>query len=285
MLAPLAMGRTMVIPQSLTGPQIVRALQRRQDQCVVGVPRLYRALYSGILDRLQSAGRIRSEIARGLFVLSIALRRSFGVHAGKILFKPLHRQLASELRLLASGGAALDPELAMKLEGLGWQVAIGYGLTETSPLLTFNLPGEAPLDSVGKAIRGVDLRIDPKARKRKARVRPKGQGEVLARGPNVFSGYRNLEEKTREAFTEDGWLRTGDLGFMDNEGNLHLLGRVSTLIVTEGGKKVQPDDVEEAYAGEKVIREIGVLQNDGKLVALIVPSGKQRRAKHRATNS
>jgi len=97
-----------------------------------------------------------------------------------------------------------------------------------------------------------------------------GQGELLARGPSVFTGYRNLEEKTREAFTEDGWFRTGDLGFMDNVGNLHLLGRVSTLIVTEGGKKVQPDDVEEAYAEEKAIREIGVLQKDGKLVALIV---------------
>src|SRR4029434_9138581 len=97
----------------------------------------------------------------------------------------------------------------------------------------------------------------------------------LARGPSVFTGYRNLEEKTREAFTEDRWFRTGDLGFMDNEGNLHLLGRISTLIVTEGGKKVQPDDVEEAYAGEKAIREIAVLQKDGKLVALIVPAGKQ----------
>src|SRR6266566_2458165 len=276
MLAPLTMGLTMVIPQSLTGPQIIRALQEGEINVVIGVPRLYRALYSGIQARLQSTGPVRGGIARKLLVLSIALRRRFGVRVGKILLRPLHRQLGSQVRLLLSGGAALDPELAMKLEGLGWQVAIGYGLTETSPLLTFNLPGEAPLDSVGKPIRGVELHINPKRFEKEERVGdPEGEGEVLARGPSVFTGYRNLEEKTREAFTEDGWFRTGDLGFMDNEGNLHLLGRVSTLIVTEGGKKVQPDDVEEAYAEEKAIREIGVLQKDGKLVALIVPAGKQ----------
>ena len=274
MLAPLTRGLTIVIPQSLTGPQIIRALQEGEINVVIGVPRLYRALYSGIQARLQSAGPVRGGIARKLLVLSIALRRRFGVRAGKILLRALHRQLGSQLRLLTSGGAALDPELAMKLEGLGWQVAIGYGLTETSPLLTFNLPGQAPLDSVGKPIRGVELRI--RTTEKEERVGGmEGQGEVLARGPSVFTGYRNLEEKTREAFTEDGWFRTGDLGFMDNEGNLHLLGRVSTLIVTEGGKKVQPDDVEEAYAEEKAIREIGVLQKDGKLVALIVPAGKQ----------
>jgi long-chain acyl-CoA synthetase len=276
MLVPLAMGRTIVIPQSLTGPQIVRALREGEVNVVIGVPRLYRALYSGILNRLKSAGRIRAEIARGLLALSVALRRYFGIRAGKILLRPLHRQLGPRLRLLACGGAALDSDLAMKLEGLGWQVAIGYGLTETSPLLTFNLPGQAPLDSVGKPIRGVDLRVTPKAVENEERVdEQKNQGEVLARGPNVFAGYLHLEEKTREAFTEDGWFRTGDLGFVDDEGNLRLLGRVSTLIVTEGGKKVQPDDVEEAYTEETAIREIGVLQKEGKLVALIVPAGKR----------
>ena len=275
MLAPLTMGLTIVIPQSLTGPQIIRALHEGEVNVIIGVPRLYRALYSGIQARLQSAGPVRGGIARKLLALSIALRRRLGVRAGKILLRPLHRQLGSQVRLLLSGGAALDPELAMKLEGLGWQVAIGYGLTETSPLLTYNLPDQAPLHSVGKPIRGVELRINPKTFETEERLGgPEGQGEVLARGPSVFTGYRNLEEKTREAFTEDGWFRTGDLGFMDDEGNLHLLGRVSTLIVTEGGKKVQPDDVEEAYAEEKAIREIGVLQKDGKLVALIVPAGK-----------
>jgi long-chain acyl-CoA synthetase len=97
------------------------------------------------------------------------------------------------------------------------------------------------------------------------------RGEVLARGPNVFVAYWNLPEKTAEAFTPDGWFRTGDLGSFDQEGYLHLTGRLSTLIVTESGEKVQPEDVEEAYREAEVISEIGVLQQDGKLVAVIVP--------------
>src|SRR6266404_1768620 len=186
MLAPLTRGLTVVIPQSLTGPQIIRALHEGKVNVIIGVPRLYRALYSGIQTRLQSAGPVRGGIARQLLALSIALRRRFGVRAGKILLRPLHRQLGSQLRLLASGGAALDSELAMKLEGLGWQVAIGYGLTETSPLLTFNLPGQAPLDSVGKPIRGVELRINPKTFEKEEPVgEQEGQGEVLARGTSV----------------------------------------------------------------------------------------------------
>src|SRR6266571_273887 len=104
MLAPLTMGLTMVIPQSLTGPQIIRALREGEVNVIIGVPRLYRALYSGILNRLQPAGRIRAEIARGLLALSIALRRHLGTRAGKVLLGPLHRQLAPRLRLLACGG-------------------------------------------------------------------------------------------------------------------------------------------------------------------------------------
>jgi len=242
MLAPLTRGLTVVIPQSLTGPQIIRALQEGEINVVIGVPRLYRALYSGIQARLQSAGPLRGGIARKLLMLSIALRRRFGVRAGKILLRPLHRQLGSQLRLLASGGAALDPELAMKLEGLGWQVAIGYGLTETSPLLTFNLPGQAPLDSVGKPIRGVELRIrTPEKEERVGGL--ESQGEVLARGPSVFTGYRNLEEKTREAFTEDGWFRTGDLGFMDEAGELFITGRIKDVIIVRG-INYYPQDIE-----------------------------------------
>src|SRR5207237_389508 len=121
---------------------------------------------------------------------------------------PLHHVyqfVVGLLRPLASGGAALDPELAMKLEGLGWQVAIGYGLTETSPLLTFNLPGQAPLDSVGKPIRGVELRIRTPEKEERVDGLER-QGEVLARGPSVFTACRTLEEKTREAFTEGRWF-------------------------------------------------------------------------------
>src|SRR6266702_3033308 len=271
MLAPLALGLPLTLPFSLSGQQLLRALRQGEVTAIVGVPRLYRALYSGIESRVESSGWI----ARGLFSAFLAtsgfVQKWLGFRVGKFLFRSLHKRFGDKLRLLASGGAALDPELASKLEALGWQVAIGYGLTETSPLLTLNLPGKARRDSVGKPFPGVKIRIDSEALEKEERVNGHEVGEILARGPNVFAGYRNLEDKTKEVFTDDRWFRTGDMGYFDDSDELHVLGRISTLIKTESGEKVQTEDLEEAYAEESAIREIGVLEKKGKLVALIVP--------------
>jgi long-chain acyl-CoA synthetase len=282
MLLPLAMGLPIVMPQSLTGPQMMRAIREGAVTAVVGVPRLFEALYSGIEARVESEGRIAELLFKANLSLSLWLRRGLGLRPGKLLLRPLHQQVGPQLRIMACGGATLDPELAWKLEALGWQVAIGYGLTETAPLLTLNPPGAAKIGTVGRPIPGVELRIDPsgprRGRAQDRSVAPQlkhPSGEVLARGPNVFAAYRNLPEKTAEAFTSDGWFRTGDLGFFDQEGYLHLTGRLSTLIVTEGGENVLPDDVEEAYREAAVISEIGILQHDDKLVAVIVPKLSQ----------
>jgi long-chain acyl-CoA synthetase len=278
MLLPLAMGLPIVMPQALTGPQMMRAIREGAVTTVVGAPRLFEALYSGIETRLESGGRIAALLFKANLNLNLRLRRWLGLRAGKLLLRPLHQQVGPRLRIMACGGAQLDLELAWKLEAIGWQVAIGYGLTETSPLLTLNPPGTAKIGTVGKPIPGVELRIDSSGPRpglaQERTVAPQlkhASGEILARGPNVFAAYRNLPERTAEAFTSDGWFRTGDLGFFDQEGYLHLTGRLSTLIVTAGGEKVQPDEVEEAYGEAAIISEIGVLQEDGKLVAVIVP--------------
>ena len=113
-----------------------------------------------------------------------------------MLFRSLHKRFGKNLRLLASGGSALDPELAANLQSLGWEVAIGYGLTETSPLLSINLPNDWRSDSAGKTLPGVELRIEPGALEAEEQNDRPAMGEVLARGPNVFSGYRNLPEQT-----------------------------------------------------------------------------------------
>lgn len=279
MLAPLALGLTLVFPQSVTGPQIVRALRQGRVTFVVGVPRLYSALYAGIETRFTSRGAMAGRLFKGVVRGLVWLQRRYAWNLGKWLLWPLHRQLAPQLRKMASGGAALNPELAWKLQGLGWQIAIGYGLTETSPLLTLNPPGTRKPASVGKPIPGVEIRIDTSAAPREAPSAPgpgKGKegahpvGEILARGPGVFAGYHHLPEKSQEAFAE-GWFRTGDLGQFDEEGYLYVLGRVSTLIVAEGGENIQPEEVEEAYQASPLIREIGVLSREGRLVAVIVP--------------
>ena len=281
MLTPLAAGLPVVMPHALTGPQIMRALQEGEVTLIVGVPRLYDALYSGIEERAKSGGRIAARLFEAGMSLNAWLRQRLGLRIGEHLLRPVRDRLGPNLRVLASGGAALDPELAWKLESLGWRVAVGYGLTETSPILTLNPPDGEKLESVGRSIPGVEVCIDPSAvpdeseeggESRESRTdEPGEEGEILARGPNVFAGYRNMPEETAEVLTEDGWYRTGDLGYLDDDGYLYVTGRASTLIVTEGGKNVQPEEVEEVYEAQPVIREIGVLQRDGRLVAVVVP--------------
>src|ERR687897_1912471 len=272
MLAPLAAGLPIVLPQSLTGPQLVRAMREGEATMIVGVPRLYGALYSGIEATVGSGGRLAAILFERGVELCVKLRRLTGLDVGRLPLRQLRKRFGPRLRVLASGGAALDPDLAAKLEGLGWRVAVGYGLTETAPLLTLNPPDGNKLGSVGRPVPGVEISIDSPAVLEGA-VRTgtfRREGEILARGRNVFSGYRNRPDETSKVF-DGGWFRTGDLGYFDDDGYLYVAGRASTLIVTSGGKNVQPEAVEVAYLENPLIREIGVLQKDGRLVAIIVP--------------
>jgi long-chain acyl-CoA synthetase len=264
LLAPLAAGAVVVLPHALTGPELLRALREGEVTAIVGVPRLYTALAGAIRSRV----RERGGSARALFAVAVALSGGLarlGIPAGRWLFRPLRRQVAPRLRLLASGGAALELALARRLAALGWQVASGYGLTETSPILTFTTPGRLRPGSAGRALPGVQLRIAPP-------VEGATHGEVLARGPNVFAGYLHLPAATREAFTDDGWFRTGDLGYLDAAGDLYLVGRASAMIVRPSGENVWPEEVETVLERSPSIKEAAVLERDGQLAALIVPA-------------
>lgn len=264
LFVPLSTGSAIVLPLSLTGPQILRALQEGKTTALVCVPRLMGALDTAIAARITQMGRVAAAIFRGMMRVSIAARRRFGLRLGRVLFAPLHRRFAPYLRLITCGGAALDPQLAWRMEGLGWAVATGYGLTETSPLLTFTLSEDRRPEATGRVVPGVELRIT----KLEDGV---NHGEVQARGPNVFAGYHHLPERTREVFTEDGFFRTGDLGYFDAEGFLYLVGRASSMIVLAGGENVRPEHVEEALERGAHIHEAAVLEHDNRLVALIVP--------------
>src|SRR6184192_1263686 len=168
MLVPLALGLPLVLPFSLSGQQLLRALREGEVTTIVGVPRLYSALYSGIEARVKSSGWIARRTFNLFLVASGFMQKWLRLRIGRWLFRSLHRRFGQNLRLLASGGSALDSGLAGKLEALGWQVAIGYGLTETSPLLTVKLPDKSPPDSAGKPVAGVELRIESSALEKKA---------------------------------------------------------------------------------------------------------------------
>ena len=266
-LTPLALGTPIIVPFSLVGPQIVRALREGEATVMLGVPRLYEAVWNALEDRVTGRGWVASLLFRQTLWVSRLARRRLGLRLGRRLFASLHKRLAPRLRLVVAGGAALDPELGRKLQALGWEVATGYGLSETSPILTYNPPDRLRLEAAGLALPGVELAIDDSDSS-------DGRGEVMARGPNVFAGYLNLPEKTEEVLDEDGWFRTGDTGELDDDGYLHLHGRESSMILLSGGENVDPERVEDALQALDELREAGVLAHDDRLAAVVVPESK-----------
>ncbi len=265
LLVPLAAGIPVVLPDGVSGPELARALSEGEVSVMIGVPRLYAALYEGIAARAAAGGRASRLGFRALVALSVAIRRRTGRRVGKFLFRGLHARLAPRLRLLASGGAKLDAALALRLEGLGWEVLNGYGLVETASIATFERPGRPRPGSAGQPAPHTRLRISPA----EGWDAP-GTGEVAIAGPLVFAGYVDDPAANRAAFGGE-WFRTGDVGRIDEDGYLHIVGRVKEMIVTAGGKKLAPEEVERAYAQSPVIRELAILEDGDALAALVVP--------------
>lgn len=263
MLAVLARGAAIVLPAGVTGPELATAANRAGASILIGVPRLYEAL----VESVTAALRARPVAVRLWFRLLLgftgALRRTTGINLGRLVFRSLHRRLGGSLRTLASGGARLEPAIARQLEALGWLVLTGYGLTETSPVVTFNVPRSRRHAAQGRALPGVELRIDDPSEE--------GKGEIQVRGPNVFSGYWQDAGATGRAFTADGWFRTGDSGLLDNSGFLHVFGRQSDVVVLSDGKKIAPEALERRYEQSPYIREVALLAPQGDLLALVVP--------------
>lgn len=236
MLTVLASGASIILPEGLSGPQLVEAMRDGEASAMLGVPRLY----SVLLVSLHAAIARRKGPAARLFAALLALatfaQRRLGVRLGSVLFQGVRAQIGPKLRLMVSGGAALPLADEWALRALGWNVLTGYGLTETSPILTFNRPAHPRIGTVGQALPGVRLRI--------ATPDPDGIGEIQAMGASVFPGYRHDEAATRAAFTPDGWFRTGDLGRVDANGYLRVAGRATETIILPNGKKIDPETLE-----------------------------------------
>jgi long-chain acyl-CoA synthetase len=273
LLVPLAVGAAVVFPAGVSGPELAEALHGGGATVLVGVPRLYTALLAVIRARIARTPAPMRWLIAAAIALSRSLRK-IRLDPAPWLLRPLRAQLGPELRLLVSGGAALDAEVECALGDLGWEVLTGYGLTETSPILTFTRRGAARPGTAGQALPGVSLRI--------AAPDADGIGGIEAKGTSVFAGDRDDQEATGNAFTPDGWLRTGDFGFIDGEGYLHVVGRSTETIVLAGGKKLVPEDIERAFASSSALRELAVLEDAGRLVALVVPQATGDAAAQRA---
>jgi len=270
LLTALATGATIVLPAGISGPEILEACRLARPTALLAVPRLCTAVWDGVRAAAEARGTLPGRAFTVLLAASIALRRYTKLRAGRFLFSSAHARFGGALELIGCGGAKLPPDLAWSLEGLGFRVLTGYGLTETSPVLTFNSPKHSKLGSEGRPLPGVEVRI--------ATEGSGTPGEILARGPSVFAGYWRNSAATAGAFTADGWFRTGDLGRIDAGGYLRVVGRSKELIVLADGKKFFPEIVEKEYAPSSLLREIGVFERNGLLAAVVVPNeGEVRR--------
>jgi long-chain acyl-CoA synthetase len=181
----------------------------------------------------------------------------------RLVFSKIRDAFGGRMKRLVSGGAALPTELAMVFNGAGIPVLQGYGMTETSPVISVNTLEENRIGTVGKPLRGVQVAIAE-------------DGEILTRGPHVFSGYFKRPEETKETFDREAegeaWLKTGDIGYFDSDGFLVITDRKKDLIKTSAGKYVAPQAIEGLLAQSKFIEQVFVIGNDRKYVsALVVP--------------
>lgn len=252
LLIPLMSGAGVRYLASLNPRLIADAMRGEGVTICLMVPALARLIHKRVFSGVESLAGAKRVAFRLLFALS-GLCLSMGWRVGGRLFPQVRKSLGENLRYFVSGGAALDAGVARDLLALGIEVIQGYGLTETSPITHANPPGARNrIGTVGPPIPGVEARVEP------VEGADAGEGEVLIRGPNVMRGYFENPELTAEVLRE-GWFRTGDVGRVDAAGYLTICGRSKNVIVSESGRNVYPEEVEEHLLGSAWFREACVL--------------------------
>ena len=274
-------GARVVYLTELSSAQIERGLKEGGATALVGVPRLWYLFHKKIFDAVRAKPAPLRLLFRLMLVVNGLLRDLFGINAGRFLFRPVHQSFGGNLRLAVSAGASFDADVAQAFHRLGFTILQGYGLTETSGAATVTRFEDNKIGSVGTPLNGVDVRIDePSA---------EGIGEVLIRGPIVMSGYYQNPEANREAFTSDGYFRSGDLGKFDSDGHLYIVGRKKDVIKLPTGKNVFPEDVESHYEQSPFVSEVCVLgiadesagfKGAEKLCAVVVPNFDYMKSQH-----
>ncbi len=245
----------------------------------IGVPRLFEKIYQRIKEKASEGGRARAallawavsigkthaQLALAHQKIPAALAFKYQL-ASRLVFSKWREGLGGRIRFFIAGGAALPEEIGYIFAGAGMQIIQGYGLTETSPVISGCTLEENAIGTVGRPIRNVEVRIA-------------ADGEIETRGPNVMLGYYNKPEATREVFTEDGWFKTGDIGTIDEAGLLRITDRKKELFKTSGGKYIAPQHIEQLIKASRFVNQVVLVGDRRKFpAALIVPDWEQIRS-------
>lgn len=267
-----SVGAETVFGKKMVVKQILKDLKEAHVTMFLGVPLLFNKLLNGILKGIREKGIVVYGLITAMMWLSGFIKKVFKVNPGKTLFHSvLDKASLASIRICISGGGPLAPSVFKKYNQLGIDFVQGYGLTETSPIITLNPVEHYKETSVGKILPGMEMKIlSPNA---------DGIGEIAVKGPMVMKGYYKMPEETAAVFTPDGWFKTGDLGYIDEENYVYLTGRAKNMIVTEGGKNVYPEEIENAFQLYDEIDQIlvrGYVENRysraENIEALIYPS-------------
>jgi long-chain acyl-CoA synthetase len=254
----LSYGRITSVPSMKTNV-LVGIMKDTGATCVPAMPLLIEKIYKGILANVKAKGTIVRILFRVMFALSMFFFKVLKVRLGKLLFSSVARELGvQKLRFFVSGGGPIAKDIIDGMEALGLITYQGYGLTETSPVISSTCPAHNKPGSVGLPLSNVEVRIE--------NADENGNGEILARGPNVMLGYLGMPEKTREVIDAEGWLHTGDIGMQDADGYLYITGRLKNIIVTKGGKNIYPEEIENLLTASPLLSEVvvvGKLDKDG----------------------
>ena len=256
MIAPLGVGGTIAFAPSMASEDILSTLQDYSITIVIGVPRLYNLIIKGIRDKIE-----KSAIAKFLFRIA---EKKNSLKFSRVIFKSVQKKFGGHIKYLVSGGAALDKEVAQDFLTLGFEVLEGFGMTECAPMITFTRPGKVLPGSAGQPLKTNEVKII--------------DGEIVTSGRNVMQGYFNRPEETA-AILKDGWLYTGDLGYLDEQQRIFITGRKKEIIVLSNGKNVNPEEVENKILSmSEVITELGVFEKADMLHAIIYPDYQKAKA-------
>jgi long-chain acyl-CoA synthetase len=265
-LIPMLSGNAVTFLNNLRGDEILKCMRETGITILVAVPQFYELFYTKIASQFAEISFLIRHSLFAILSLSNKIRKFTNFNFAKLILAKLHKQFGNKLDFFVSGGAKLDIKVGTYLTKLGFTIIEGYGLTETSPIVTFNADYIHHPGSAGIPVPDVEVKIaDPDQN---------GAGEIAIRGPNVMRGYYHLDIETAEIL-KDNWFYSGDLGRLDKDGYLYITGRKKEIIVLASGKNIVPEEVEKYYLQSPFIKELCVLdvQEKGqeKLVAVILP--------------